>query len=247
MILRLNAGMAHAAGRHEVSMHPAVLERWPFFRYLARDDAATRVTHAALDNLVLAKTDPFWRTHTPPWDFGCRCDKEDADRGNVETHGTGRTAGAKVSNPGTGRTFEVLPDESGFEFDVEAAFSEFDMSRSRSLNLRRSTHTAMIAGAKRTDARLTLWGAGALARGQLSVRPPNNVTEIRMAFAGVYDAVANGRGLPELYLPGTGTGRTRRQLGNRPGGDGDVVGQPRDERLRGIPLEAEPRGRPGAG
>ena len=29
--------------------------------------------HAALHGLVFKWDDPFWDSHTPPWDYGCRC------------------------------------------------------------------------------------------------------------------------------------------------------------------------------
>jgi SPP1 gp7 family putative phage head morphogenesis protein len=32
-----------------------------------------RPTHAALHGLVTRWDDPFWDTHTPPWEYGCRC------------------------------------------------------------------------------------------------------------------------------------------------------------------------------
>ena len=123
LILRQNSAMAHAVGRREVSMQPAVRQRWPYFRYLARMDGRQRATHGRYNNLVLPKQHPFWHTHTGPWDFECRCDVEDADEAEAKEYGKGQVAGTKVFNPATGQTFEDLPNESGFEFDIEEALA----------------------------------------------------------------------------------------------------------------------------
>lgn len=42
-------------------------------QYLATEDGHARETHLALNGLILPKDDPFWATHTPPWEWGCRC------------------------------------------------------------------------------------------------------------------------------------------------------------------------------
>lgn len=42
-------------------------------QYLTMEDERVRPSHAALDGIVLPKDDPFWQTHLPPWEWGCRC------------------------------------------------------------------------------------------------------------------------------------------------------------------------------
>ncbi len=42
-------------------------------QYLATEDTHVRATHLALNGIILPKDDPFWDTHTPPWEWGCRC------------------------------------------------------------------------------------------------------------------------------------------------------------------------------
>jgi SPP1 gp7 family putative phage head morphogenesis protein len=42
-------------------------------QYLATEDDRVRDSHLALNGLILPKNDPFWDTHTPPWEWGCRC------------------------------------------------------------------------------------------------------------------------------------------------------------------------------
>lgn len=42
-------------------------------QYLATEDDKVRDSHLALNGIVLPKDDPFWDTHMPPWEWGCRC------------------------------------------------------------------------------------------------------------------------------------------------------------------------------
>lgn len=126
LILEQNARMANAIGNREVSMNPIIQERWPYFRYIAAMNAPTapRASHAALHNLVLPKTHPFWLTHTPPWEFGCRCQLEDADEEDVAKYGLGNAvvhyqaedADSASVRTGSGQGFEVTPPASGFVF-----------------------------------------------------------------------------------------------------------------------------------
>lgn len=47
---------------------------FPWRKYQTAQDDRVRGSHAALDGLILPADSPFWRDHTPPWEFGCRCD-----------------------------------------------------------------------------------------------------------------------------------------------------------------------------
>jgi len=114
LILDQNRRMAQAVGRHEVSNDPAIKERWPYYRYIVGPNA--RDEHAALDGLVLAKDDPFWASHTPPWDFNCNCDLEDCDAEEAEQYG-----GVAKEPPPVGDA------ESGFRFNPADALGEFDL------------------------------------------------------------------------------------------------------------------------
>lgn len=42
-------------------------------QYLATEDTHVRDSHLALNGIILPKDDSFWNTHTPPWEWGCRC------------------------------------------------------------------------------------------------------------------------------------------------------------------------------
>lgn len=43
------------------------------WQYITSQDERVRNTHRALDNIILPANHPFWLTHFPPWEFGCRC------------------------------------------------------------------------------------------------------------------------------------------------------------------------------
>jgi len=128
LILVQNQRMAAAVARREVSLAGPVAQRWPYWRYIARGDARVRPTHAALDGMVLPKTDPFWATHTPPWEYNCRCDIEDADEDDARRAGgvaraitrdnPDGTQTATVATPGGG-VVNVLP-ESSFTFRIDS-------------------------------------------------------------------------------------------------------------------------------
>lgn len=73
LILRTHGFQAYANANHQVLERQA--DVFPFWQYLSLDDEKVRPTHAALHNVVLPADSPFWKTHTPPWDWGCRCRK----------------------------------------------------------------------------------------------------------------------------------------------------------------------------
>jgi SPP1 gp7 family putative phage head morphogenesis protein len=50
-----------------------MIDVFPYRQYLSTGDGKVRATHRALHGLILPAASPFWHTHTPPWEFGCRC------------------------------------------------------------------------------------------------------------------------------------------------------------------------------
>lgn len=46
---------------------------FPYLKYLSTRDGRTRASHSALHGIILPVDDPWWQTHMPPWEWGCRC------------------------------------------------------------------------------------------------------------------------------------------------------------------------------
>jgi SPP1 gp7 family putative phage head morphogenesis protein len=72
LLMRHNGFQAYMAAKYEVM--ESVKDVFPFRKYMTMEDGAVREAHAALNGLVLPADSPFWADHTPPWDWGCRCE-----------------------------------------------------------------------------------------------------------------------------------------------------------------------------
>ena len=85
LIVQTAGRQAYAAARYaEMSEQTDV---FPYWRYVAVGDERTRPTHQALDGKILPAGDPFWSTHYPPWDFGCRCTCEPVTQAEADEAG----------------------------------------------------------------------------------------------------------------------------------------------------------------
>lgn len=72
LILRHNGWQAYAVTNYrEMEEQKDV---FPFRQYLSSEDSRVRASHAVLNKKIFPADHPFWNTHTPPWEFGCRCD-----------------------------------------------------------------------------------------------------------------------------------------------------------------------------
>ncbi len=125
LILNQNTRTAYATANYQQMMEPEQKELFPYLRYLGDPRPTQRAEHWALNGLVLSKDDPFWATHTPPWDYNCWCDVEEVAADEAEQKGVdkavvreGRTMVDK-----DGRAFEVFPAESGYTFDPRASLA----------------------------------------------------------------------------------------------------------------------------
>lgn len=72
MLLRMHGWQAYAQTQFEEMEE--MKDVFPFRQYLSSEDGRVRQTHAALNRKVLPADHEFWQNHTPPWEFGCRCD-----------------------------------------------------------------------------------------------------------------------------------------------------------------------------
>lgn len=71
LVLRTGGFQAYSAARYLQQV--ATQDALPYWQYLTVGDDKVRSSHAALNGKVFPADDPFWQTHYPPWDFGCRC------------------------------------------------------------------------------------------------------------------------------------------------------------------------------
>jgi SPP1 gp7 family putative phage head morphogenesis protein len=72
LLLRLHGWQAYAQTQHDLM--EAHKDAFPYRQYLSSEDDRVRETHAALNRKILPANHSFWQTHTPPWEFNCRCD-----------------------------------------------------------------------------------------------------------------------------------------------------------------------------
>lgn len=91
-------------------------ERFPYIRYVSVMDGRERPEHGAWHDTILPVDDPWWDTHYPPCDWGCRCtvialnDRMMKRRGYEVTGTPTRFPKRKYVN---GRTGEIMEIERG--------------------------------------------------------------------------------------------------------------------------------------
>lgn len=109
-IISTQALQAYASGRYAEQIELAGVQ--PFWQYQTSEDALVRPAHAKLNGLILPAGDDFWRSHYPPWEWGCRCmvialtPEQAAANGAVD--GRKIPPGVQVVNqpPASGYTFD---------------------------------------------------------------------------------------------------------------------------------------------
>jgi hypothetical protein len=72
LLLRMHGWQAYA--RTNRAMLLGQINVFPYCEYIDSGDGRVRHTHHALNGKIIPTNHPFWLTHTPPWEFGCRCD-----------------------------------------------------------------------------------------------------------------------------------------------------------------------------
>ena len=119
-MLRTHGFQAYAVARHQ--QQAATARDFPYWRYETVGDSRVRPGHAALDGKVLRADDPWWKTHYPPWDWGCRCivvalDEEDAEEYDV-------TDGDHMPIPERSGSFAFDPEN--VDIDLDALHKGYD-------------------------------------------------------------------------------------------------------------------------
>ena len=112
-LLRTHGFQAYSVARHQQQM--ATIDVLPYWKYETVGDSRVRAAHAALDGKVLRADDDWWKTHYPPWDWGCRCivislDEEDAKA-------IGVTESNRMPTPGHSESFAFDPTNASIDFD----------------------------------------------------------------------------------------------------------------------------------
>lgn len=106
-----NLRTAYAAGHWERIQDNA--ERAPYVMYSAVLDGRTRPQHQAWHGTVLRSDDPWWKTHTPPNGWNCRCTVIQLSERDLEKLGKSGPDSAPPSptrewtNPRTGEVLDV--------------------------------------------------------------------------------------------------------------------------------------------
>ena len=142
LVFQQNAAMARAVADREVSMDPDIMVRYPYWEYMPSSAAVPRAEHAEFYGLILLKTDPFWRLHTPPWDYNCQCGLRDVSEEEAQARGV---AEARLHENGMdwsitmpdGRRLTATAPASGYAFDIDEALKALDMSMIEDADVRR--------------------------------------------------------------------------------------------------------------
>ncbi|MEP0004422.1 MAG: phage minor head protein [Balneola sp.] len=120
-IYRTNLSTSYSAGRFKTQK--AAAERRPWWVYRAVQDASTRPSHEALHNTVVRHDDPFWDTHYPPNDWGCRCGVDSLSDKQLEARGYTVSTGDQIPNF-AGEGWDYNPGQSYWQPDLNAFSAE---------------------------------------------------------------------------------------------------------------------------
>ena len=72
LLLRMHGWQGYAQTQDAILR--AQEDIFPYRMYISSEDSRVRPSHAELNKKILPADHPFWLNHTPPWEYGCRCD-----------------------------------------------------------------------------------------------------------------------------------------------------------------------------
>lgn len=101
---------------HQTIANANMAEKWkgfeanadlyPNLKLVSVRDGRVRPEHKILDGTIRPISDPFWKTHTPPLDWGCRCDVVQTDEDPTDIKGGLQLKMEFENNPAlTGKIF----------------------------------------------------------------------------------------------------------------------------------------------
>lgn len=95
--------------RHQTIANAQMAAKWqdferntdlyPNLKIVTVNDSRIRPEHKALDGIIRPFNDPFWKTHVPPFDWGCRCDVVQTDEDVTDVPGGFQTKIEFENNP----------------------------------------------------------------------------------------------------------------------------------------------------
>jgi len=149
--LRMQGFQAYAVARHQQQMAGA--KSHPYWKYETVGDSRVRAGHAKLDGKVLRADDPWWKTHYPPWDWGCRCivialDEEDAKEIGISEH-------SDMPNPERSGTFAFDPTNVAIDIEKFQADQRFKDEADWKLNFVNPAKNVKVQRANGTEC--TMW------------------------------------------------------------------------------------------
>ena len=133
--LRIQGFQAYAVARHQQQMETADI--FPYWKYVTVGDNRVRPGHAALDGKVLKASDPWWNTHYPPWDWGCRCIVESLDEEDAQAIGISKSG--DMPWPEHSDSYSFNPSYAGITIDQIAASNDDAYMRLFSAKARQGT------------------------------------------------------------------------------------------------------------
>lgn len=185
LILKQQAAMANAAAEWQRMHSPEAMKVFPYVRYHASvGSKKPRDSHQKYDGMIFRKDDPFLRTHTPPWDFGCHCELEE-----ITEKEAGRTP--DLIRAPTPEDKVTVDSESGFSFDPEHAFEKFDMSSIKDADLQASTHAGLLNFCQKGNCHFQLMTDPEFSANQ-GIHEPDNIDEIKRVISEVNEKLDAG-------------------------------------------------------
>ena len=113
-LLRVQGFQAYAVARHQEQI--STVDILPYWKYVTVGDSRVRPGHAALDGKVLRADDPWWKTHYPPWDWGCRCIVESLTERQAEREGISKSG--DMPTPERSGTYTFDASDAGISLDA---------------------------------------------------------------------------------------------------------------------------------